>query len=147
VGGERAVAGPVCLEVAPGRVDGVAVELGHESVVGPGGVDAWFVAVCELDPMVRSRPGKAVGGEEGEERDFELGTGDGAADVALPPRIGLSVAIPRRPGCRATRAAREVGLVRRLISASAIAASNCCLLSSWARSKSVRAGVVTGIPR
>jgi hypothetical protein len=65
---ERAVAGAVGLEGAAGGVDGVAVELGDEAVVGPGGVDAWCGAVCERDARVRARAREAVGVEEGEER-------------------------------------------------------------------------------
>jgi len=47
----------------------------------PGGVDVRFVAAGERDRGVRPRARKAVGVEEGEERDLEVGAGDSAADL------------------------------------------------------------------
>ncbi len=62
-------------------------------------------------------------------------------------RSRLMAGVPGRPGYRATRSAREVGLPRRRISASVAARSRCCGERIAARSRSVRAGVVTGMRR
>jgi|SRR6185436_19636979 hypothetical protein len=42
-----------------------------------------LLAAYELDAVVRSRPREAVGVEEGEERDLEVGAGHGAAEAAV----------------------------------------------------------------
>ena len=61
-------------------------------------------------------------------------------------RSRLIAGVPGRPGYRAARSAREVGLPRRRISASVAARSRWWYGTIAARSRSVRAGVVTGIP-
>jgi hypothetical protein len=79
---KRAVAGAVLLEVPPGGVDAVAVELGHEARLEPDGVDLGAVVFpADVDAVVRPGAGEPVGVEEGEERDLEVAPGDGPADL------------------------------------------------------------------
>src|SRR3954454_22087206 len=60
-------------------------------------------------------------------------------------RARLRAWVPLRRGCRAIRASRVSGLQRRRISASLRACSSYWAVTTAARSKRVRAGLVTGI--
>src|SRR3954447_6280056 len=60
--------------------------------------------------------------------------------------VSLREVEERRRGCRAIRAARETGLASRRISAWLRACLSCWAVTTAARSKRVRAGLVTGMP-
>ena len=77
--GERAVAGAVALEVAPCRVDAVAVELDDQAMVRPGGVDSGLAR--DRDGHVRQRARELMVGREGEEGDLEVALRDRTRDL------------------------------------------------------------------
>jgi hypothetical protein len=136
-----AVAGAVVLEGSGGVVGLAAVELGDQALLGPQGVDG-----VGADRLVDLGSFDVVGVEEGEERDLELGLGAGAGEV---------VAVQDRPQCRCPSALgvaceqgvegeracepAVLGLVDRALQSLGV--------SCPARSRRVRAGVVTGMPR
>jgi len=83
-------------------VDAVAVELGDEAVVMPGGVDHRGGADRERDSRVRPRAREAAVVEEGKEGDLEVGAGDGAAEA-----VGVADDPPQVRGPRPFRMARD----------------------------------------
>jgi hypothetical protein len=95
----------------------------------------------------RSCAGRAAPGRRG-----SAGSGPPARCGSCPPRaprlprILLRTAVPRRPGWRATRAARGVASERRSASACSMARSSRGRSRIAARSSNVRATVVVGMP-
>jgi len=140
-----AVPGAVVLERGSGVVGRAAIELEDEVRVGPVAVGLDPAAVAEPDLAVRVRSWQRVGVEEGEEPVLELLLRDVASDGA-----GCEQALDdgRSRASRVARdeGSREVGLVSRRTSASLAARSSSCGVRMAARSSSVRAGVVTGMP-
>jgi hypothetical protein len=141
---EAPVAGAVFLERLAGAVAGVAVELDDEVVVGPRAVGFDGVAV-EVDGRVDAGAWELGFVEDLEEAGFEVAAGEGVADRFRFEEFRI-VRTPRCPGCRATRAPRERGSVSRRYSASLMARSRWLLGRTAARSRSVRGGVVVGMP-
>jgi hypothetical protein len=90
--------------------------------------------------------GEGVLGEEGSEALLERALGDRLADLALLLERALEGGDPPAVAVPRDEASRGSGLARRRISASLRACPSCWGGRSAARSRSVRAGLVTGMP-
>jgi hypothetical protein len=141
VGLEVAVSGAIFFERFAGGVDRVAVELDDQALGGPEGV-----GVVGPAGLVRFRSWERVGVEEVEEGLLEVASDDGLAGRSLMREGAFEVVDPRRCGWRAMSASRGSGLARRRISASLRACRSCWAFTTAARSKRVRAGLVTRMP-
>src|SRR3954447_8493445 len=76
--GELAISRAVALEALPRGVDGVAVQLDDDALVGPEGV-----GLVWAEGLVHRRPRQRVSLREVEERRFEVASDDGLTLLAL----------------------------------------------------------------
>ena len=129
---EVGVAVAVLFEGSGGGVELAAVEFDDEVVFSVDGVD--FVAGYLL---VELGERQAVAFEEADEAVLEVGAGGACSGVSCEVR---------RPGYRVRRVVSSAGVVSRWTWASLRARVSCLGFRTSARSTSVRAGVVTGMP-